>query len=101
MTENKKETGISQQINWINEETQQITVPAVLANQLLKIARILDEGQSLEQFIRPRTVDLSGISIKYLKDGPAVYLKDLLKAGYKIRPISLVDKLRKDTDKEK
>lgn len=83
---------------WIHGETKVIRVPVALADQVLAIARILDEGKSLEDVTPSKTINLSGISVKYLKNGPVVYLQDLLKAGYKIRPIGLVDRLRKQID---
>lgn len=101
MSKNKEELGVIPQDSWIHGETQQIVVPIALSEQILTIARMLDQGESLERLVRSRTIDFSGIPIKYLKDGPAVYLKDLLKAGYKIRPLSLVNKLRKDIDRGK
>jgi len=84
---------------WVHGETKVIRVPVALADQILLIARILDEGRSLEDVTSSKTIDLSGVSVKYLKDGPAVYLQDLLRAGYKIRPLKLVDRLRKQIDK--
>jgi hypothetical protein len=84
---------------WVHGETKVIRVPVALADQILVIARILDEGRSLEDVTPSKTIDLSGVSVKYLKDGPVVHLRDLLRAGYKIRPIALVDRLRKQIDK--
>lgn len=84
---------------WIHGKTKVIRVPEALAAQILVIARMLDEGKSLDNVTGSKTVDLSGISVKVLRDGPAVYLQDLLKAGYRIRPLALVDKLRKDIDR--
>jgi hypothetical protein len=84
---------------WVHGETKVIRVPVALADQVLAIAKILDEGRSLEDVTPSKTIDLSGVSVKYLKDGPVVHLRDLLRAGYKIRPIALVDRLRKQIDK--
>lgn len=84
---------------WIHGKTKVIRVPEALADQILVIARMLDEGKLLDNVTGSKTVDLSGISIKIFKNGPAVYLQDLLRAGYKIKPVALVDKLRKDIDK--
>lgn len=84
---------------WIHGKTKVIRVPEALADQILVIARMLDEGKSLENVTGSKTLDLAGIPIKIFKDGPAIYLQDLLKAGYRIKPIALADKLRKDIDK--
>lgn len=84
---------------WIHGETKVIRVPIQLADRILEIARMLDEGVPLDIVTGSKTLDLSGISIHQAQNGAMVYLKDLLKANYKIRPIALVDKLRKDLDK--
>lgn len=84
---------------WIHGETKVIRVPSVLADQILAIARVLDEGKPLDSVTGSKTIDFSGISVHPTREGLAVYLYDLLRAGYKIRPISLVDKVRKDVDK--
>lgn len=85
--------------SWNYGKTKVIRVPVALADQILEIARILDSGKALEDVTASKMVNLSGISIHQLKNGPAVYIQDLLKAGYKIRPLALVDKLRKDIDR--
>ncbi|MBD0266102.1 MAG: hypothetical protein ICV78_26305 [Tolypothrix sp. Co-bin9] len=85
---------------WIHGETKVVRVPTVLADRILEIATMLDQGLPLDAVTGSKMVDFSGISIHQTRQGPAVYLKDLLKAGYKIRPLALVDKLRKDMDKE-
>lgn len=85
--------------SWNYGKTKVIRVPIALADQILAIARMLDSGKALEDVTASKMVNLSGISIHQLKNGPVVYLQDLLKAGYKIRPLALVDKLRKDIDR--
>lgn len=85
---------------WIHGETKVIRVPVQLADRILQIAKMLDEGIPLDNVTGSKAIDLSGISIHQGGSGAIIYLKDLLKAGYKIRPLALVDKLRKDLDKE-
>ncbi|HYX19179.1 MAG TPA: hypothetical protein VE944_33490 [Nostoc sp.] len=92
--------GAGGRYKWIHGETKVIRVPVQLADRILEIAKMLDEGVPLDSVTGSKTVDLSGISIHQGQSGAIVYLKDLLRAGYKIRPIALVDKLRKDLDKE-
>lgn len=94
-----KRVGAGGRSRWIHGKTKVIRVPEALADQILAIARMLDAGKSLDDVTKSKTVDLSGVSIKILKDGSVVYLQDLLKAGYKIKPVALVDKLRKDIDR--
>lgn len=84
---------------WIHGETKVIRVPSALADQILAIARILDEGKSLDSVTGSKTIDLSGIPVQTTSNGLAVYIYDLLKVGYKVRPIALADKVRKDGDK--
>jgi hypothetical protein len=83
---------------WIHGDTKVIRVPIVLADRILEIARMLDEGIPLDNVTGSKTLDLSGISVHPTRKGLAVYLQDLLKAGYKIRPVALVDRVRREID---
>lgn len=83
---------------WKSGKTKTIRVPEILSERILEIARMLDEGQSLEDVTQSKTINFSGISVYSTQKGMIVYLHDLLNAGYKIRPFALVDKLRKDMD---
>lgn len=83
---------------WVHGKTKVIRVPESLADQILVIARMLDEGKPLDNVTGSKTLDLAGIPVKIFKSGPAVYLQDLLRAGYKIRPVALADSLRKQID---
>jgi hypothetical protein len=84
---------------WIHGETKVIRVPVALSEHILAIAKKLDEGVSLDDVTGSKAIDLTGISIHQTSRGPVVYLQDLLKAGFKIRPLALVNKLRKDIDR--
>lgn len=99
MSRGGRREGAGGKYKWIHGETKVIRVPVVLADKILEIAKMLDEGEPLERVTGSKTLDLSGISVRQVKDGPIVYLQDLLKSGYKIRPLALVDKLRKDIDR--
>lgn len=83
---------------WNYGKTKVIRVPEAIADRVLEIAKIIDDGLPLESVTQSKTIDLTGISVKFSDRGMFVYLKDLLNAGYKIRPLALVDRLRKDID---
>jgi hypothetical protein len=98
MARGGRREGAGGKYKWIHGETKVIRVPVALADQILAIARILDEGRSLEDVTPSKTIDLSKVTVKYLKDGPVVYLRDLMRSGYKVKPLTLADKLRKQID---
>lgn len=84
---------------WICGKTTVIRVPEVLAEEVLRIAGLLDEGKSVDDVTRSRYLDLSSVSIRYIDGKPAIFVEDLLKADFKIRPIELVSTLRKQMDR--
>ena len=51
---------------WRHGKTQTIRVPIALADQILAMAKKLDEGQPLK--IAPRTVDYEALGMDVLKD---------------------------------
>lgn len=88
---------------WKHGKTKPVRVPIALAEKILEIAKILDEGKfedsdNLEEFEEPVTaskaIDLTGVAILYSKDGPVVRLADLVRVGYEIRPERLVRSLK-------
>lgn len=85
---------------WIRGKTTVIRVPEVLTEEILRLARLLDEGKSVDDVTKSKYLDLSKISIRYVGGKPAIFVEDLLKANFKIRPIELVDKLRKQIDRQ-
>jgi hypothetical protein len=86
---------------WVRGKTTVIRVPEVLADEILRLAHLLDEGKPVDDVTQSKYLNLSGISIHSVGEKPAVFLEDLLKAGFKIRPIGLVDRLRKQLDRLK
>ena len=84
---------------WIRGKTTVIRVPEVIAEDVLRVARLLDESKEVDDVTKSKYLDLSGISIHYVNDRPAVLLEDLLSAGFKIRPLELVDQIRKQIDR--
>lgn len=94
---------------WQKGKTKVIRVPEVLAERLLEIARLLDTEESLvevtesktEPVTRSKVVDLSGISVRSFRDGPGIYLADLLSAGYEIEPERLSRSIKLKNSQEK
>jgi hypothetical protein len=88
--------------SWAHGKTKVIRVPEALAEKILEIARILDGGMSLievtesknESVTGSKVIDLSGISIRAFRDGPGIYLADLIAAGYEIQPEKLAQSVR-------
>ncbi len=105
MTRGGRREGSGGKPAWKHGKTKPVRVPIALADKILEIARILDATELeeinlqdfLEQLKHPRLVDLSGITIRFVKDGPAVYLADLVKAGYEIKPTQLVRNLKPES----
>lgn len=83
---------------WKNGKTKPVRVPIALEEQVLEIARILDEGGTPEA--RSRTLDLSGIAVMRSEHGPVVRLADLVRAGYRIKPERLVRSLKASIDED-
>lgn len=93
--------GSGRRSTWKSGKTKLVRVPATLSEKVMEIARILDEGGDLDS---GKDVDLSGISIIQTRQGPAVCLADLVKAGYTIKPerlarwIKMPDSQRSELD---
>ena len=88
--------------SWNYGKTKPVRVPIALADKILEIAKILDEGKFEdsdklkgvgELVTASKVIDLTGIAILYSKDGPVVRLADLIRVGYEIRPERLVRNL--------
>ncbi len=94
-----KREGAGRKSAWVRGKTTVIRVPEVLADEVLRLAHLLDEGKLVDDVTKSRYVDLSGIPIRYLMNQPCVLLADLLNRGFKIRPLKLVDSLRKELDR--
>ena len=84
---------------WLHGKTTVIRVPESLSDEVLRLARMLDEGKLFEDVTKSKYVDLSGISVRYISGRSVVFMEDLLRAGFKIRPLALVDRLRKEIDR--
>jgi hypothetical protein len=94
-----KREGAGRKPKWMNGKTMTIRVPEALAGEVLRLARQLDMGIQVDNVSNSKSLDLSGIPIQHLDDQPVIALKDLLRKGFKIRPLKLVDALRKEIDR--
>lgn len=90
----EKAGGIS---TWKHGKTKTIRVPILLVDQVLEIARALDNGQKLvplsqqskdtsDADTESKVLNLSGVKLRADRDGIVVRLEDLVRAGYKIYP---------------
>ena len=84
--------------SWNYGKTKPVRVPIALAEQILEIARILDEEGDPGSV--SRVVDLTGVAILQSKHGPIVRLADLLRVGYKIKPERLMRGLQNQLERE-
>jgi hypothetical protein len=83
---------------WLSGETVVIRVPKSLSDEVLRLTRLLDEGKTVDDVTKSKYLDLSGVTIRNVDSKSAVFLEDLLNKDFKIRPLSLVDKIRKQID---
>ena len=94
-----KREGAGRKPKWLHGRTTTIRVPEELADEVLRLARQLDIGIHFDNVTDSKTIDLSGIPIHHLDEQPVVAVRDLLRKGFKIRPLKLVDALRKELDR--
>lgn len=76
--------------SWNHGKTKPIRVPVALADQILELARLLDETGDPQS----KAIDLSGVAIHQSRQGPMVRLADLLRVGYRIKPERLIRGLK-------
>jgi len=93
-----KRDGAGGKPTWIHGKTKTIRVPEVLAVRIADLARSLDEGRIIDDVTKSKYIDLTGISVKFVDGDPVVYIDDLLKSGYTVKPITLVDRVLKRRD---
>lgn len=81
---------------WNTGKTKVIRVPEALADELLRLARILDEGGELvdkaatfDAVTGSKEIDLSKVSVTHSGGEIAVRLQDLVRLGYRIKPDNL------------
>lgn len=91
--------GAGRKLKWAHGKTTTIRVPEALASEVLRLARQLDLGIQFDNVANSKAIDLTGIPIHHLDEQPVIAVKDLLRKGFKIRPLKLVDSLRKEIDR--
>jgi|GEM_PF-1873037 len=99
MTRGGHREGAGRKSTWIRGKTTVVRVPEVLVDEIIRVARLLDEGKSVDDVTKSKYLNVSGISIRLVDGKPAILLEDLLKADFKIRPIEVVDRVRKSMDR--
>jgi hypothetical protein len=83
---------------WIHGKTKTIRVPESLAEKILTVARMIDEGRVVDDVTKSKYIDLTGVSVQILNGDPVVYIDDLVKTGFTVRPFALIDKVLKQRD---
>jgi hypothetical protein len=94
-----KREGAGRKPKWMSGKTTTIRVPEALAGEVLRLARQLDMGIQFDNVSNSSNIDLSGMPIHHLDEQPVIAVEDLLRKGVKIRPLKLVDALRKEIDR--
>jgi hypothetical protein len=82
-----KREGAGGKPTWKNGKTKTIRVPIVLAEEILKIARELDEKGTIERDTESKLIDLSEITVPEIRGKRFVFLSDLLRVGYELHPL--------------
>ena len=70
---------------WKHGKTKTIRVPEALVDQIIDYAKKLDD-QQVPVFSESKVLNLSGISVYILSGKKFVYVSDLIKLGYDIKP---------------
>ncbi len=84
---------------WKHGKTKTIRVPITLADEILTIARTLDEEGIIEHETKSKVIDLSGIIIPEIRGRRFVFLSDLVKAGYEVQPLKWAEQVRDELSK--
>lgn len=91
MSRGGRREGAGGKPTWNAGKTKPVRVPEALAEKILEIARIIDEGRDPSS---ADVIDLTGIAVLQSKYGPVIRLSDLIRVGYRIKPDSLVRNLK-------
>lgn len=89
-----KRPGAGSKPTWKNGKTKTIRVPIAIAEEILRLAKELDEKGTIERDTDSKVLDLSGIIAPEIRGRRFVFLSDLLKAGHEIFPFDLAEKVR-------
>lgn len=92
--------GAGGRFKWKHGKTKTIRVPIELADKILEYAHKLDSNAIIERDTPSKVIDLAGIVVRIVRDKSVVYLDDLLRAGFEIKPEALANSVkRRNTDK--
>jgi hypothetical protein len=69
-------------------------VPIAIAEEVLKLAKELDEKGVIEPDTESKMLDLSGITVPEIRGKRFVFLSDLVRLGYEIHPLKLAEVIR-------
>jgi len=91
--------GAGNKPTWKHGKTKTVRVPEALAEKILGIAKVLDDTEPLDlqdssYISESKVVDLTGVAIHAHTHGAFVYLADLIRIGYTIKPERLVRNLK-------
>ena len=96
-----KREGAGAKFKWKHGKTKTIRVPVDLADQVLELAKKLDEGETLvsqsdiekvaiiDYDTESKVIDLTGVSLVSVSGQMGVRLSDLVSRGYQLKPVSL------------
>ncbi|MBD2365413.1 hypothetical protein H6G36_30550 [Anabaena minutissima FACHB-250] len=92
-------SGAGAKSKWKHGKTKTIRVPEILADNVLEYAKRLDSSISLEILSSSESIktisiskpclNLAGISIYRLHGKSFVFIEDLIKLGYEVKPLKL------------
>jgi hypothetical protein len=89
-----KREGAGGKPTWKNGKTKTIRVPIAIAEEVLKLAKELDEKGVIERDTESKVLDLSGIIVPEIRGKRFVFLSDLLMSGYEIYPFKWAEAAR-------
>lgn len=89
-----KREGAGGKPTWKNGKTKTIRVPIAIAEEVLKLAKELDEKGVIERDTESKVLDLSGITVPEIRGKRFVFLSDLLMSGYEIHPLKWAETAR-------
>lgn len=99
MSRGGRREGAGSKPKWIHGKTKVIRVPEALADRVLELAQLLDEGVAIEDVTKSKRLDLSGVKVVSVGSRSAVFLADLIRSGFRITPFELTDRIYREMDR--
>lgn len=103
MTRGGKREGAGAKPTWNHGKTKTIRVPIALADEILAVARKLDDNRFLENVTDSKDtqiIDLTGVPLKVISGEVAVMLSGLVNKGYRLYPDKIDDVVNQNTVKK-